>query len=47
MGIAVSKDDPQFYNLVDNYLRAYEKTGILGKIREKWFENTSWVAALP
>lgn len=47
VGIAVSKDDPQFYNLVDNYLRAYEKTGILGKIREKWFENTSWVAALP
>ena len=47
IGIAVSKDDPQFYNLVDNYLRAYEKTGILGKIREKWFENTSWVAALP
>jgi polar amino acid transport system substrate-binding protein len=47
IGIAVSKDDPQFYNLVDNYLRAYEKTGILGKIRDKWFENSSWVAALP
>jgi len=47
VGIAVSKDDPQFFNLVDNYLRAYEKTGILGKIREKWFENTSWIAALP
>ncbi len=47
IGIAVSKDDPQFFNLIDNYLRAYEKTGILGKLREKWFENTSWVAALP
>lgn len=47
IGIAVSKDDPQFFNLVDNYLRAYEKTGILSKLREKWFENTSWVAALP
>ena len=46
VGIAVSKDDPQFFNLVDNYLRAYEKTGVLGKIREKWFENTSWIAAL-
>jgi polar amino acid transport system substrate-binding protein len=32
---------------VDNYLRAYEKTGILGKIRKKWFEDSSWVAALP
>lgn len=47
VGIAVSKDDTQFYNLVDNYLRAYEKTGVLGKIRKKWFEDSSWVAALP
>ena len=47
IGIAVSKDDPQFFNLVDNYLRAYEKTGILTKLRKKWFEDSSWVAALP
>jgi polar amino acid transport system substrate-binding protein len=47
VGIAVSKDDPQFFNLVDNYLEAYEKTGILAKLREKWFEDSSWVAALP
>jgi len=47
VGIAVSRNDPQFFNLVDNYLRAYEKTGILGKIRAKWFEDSSWVASLP
>jgi polar amino acid transport system substrate-binding protein len=47
IGIAISKDDPQFFNLVDNYLRAYEKTGVLGKLRQKWFEDSSWVAALP
>ena len=47
VGIAVSKDDPQFFNLVDNYLEAYEKTGILNKLRKKWFEDSSWVAALP
>lgn len=47
IGIALSKDDPQFFNLVDNYLRAYEKTGVLGKLRKKWFEDSSWVAALP
>ncbi|MDH4042775.1 MAG: transporter substrate-binding domain-containing protein [Gammaproteobacteria bacterium] len=47
VGIALGKNDPQFFNLVDNYLRAYEKTGILGKIRKKWFEDSSWVAALP
>ena len=47
IGIAVSKDDPQFFNLVDNFLRAYEKTGVLSQIRKKWFEDSSWVAALP
>ncbi len=47
IGIAVSRDDPQFFNLVDNYLEAYEKTGILNKLRKKWFEDSSWVAALP
>lgn len=47
IGIAVSKDDPQFFNLVDNYLRAYEKTGVLAQLRKKWFEDSSWVAALP
>ncbi|MAT92597.1 MAG: ABC transporter substrate-binding protein [Halioglobus sp.] len=47
IGIAVSKDDLQFQNLVENYLRAYEKSGVLNKLREKWFEDSSWVAALP
>jgi len=47
VGIAVSRDDPQFFNLVDNYLEAYEKTGVLSKLRKKWFEDSSWVAALP
>ncbi len=47
VGIAVSKDDRQFFNLVDNYLRAYEKTGVLTQLRKKWFEDNAWVAALP
>jgi polar amino acid transport system substrate-binding protein len=47
IGIAVSKNDPQFFNLVDNFLKAYEKTGVLTKLRKKWFEDSSWVAALP
>lgn len=46
-GIAVASDDPQFLNLVRNYLRAYEGTGLLTKLRQKWLENSSWVAALP
>ena len=47
VGIAVSKDDAQFFNLVDNYLRSYEKTGLLSKLRTKWYEDSSWVAAMP
>jgi len=47
VGIAVSKDDMQFFNLVDNYLEAYEKTGVLTQLRKKWFEDSSWVVALP
>jgi ABC-type amino acid transport substrate-binding protein len=47
IGIAISKDDLQFQNLVQNYLRAYEKAGILNKLREKWLEDSSWVSALP
>lgn len=47
IGIAVSKDDPQFFNLVDNFLTAYEKTGVLNQLRKKWFEDDAWIAALP
>ncbi len=47
IGIAVSKDDLQFFNLVDNYLTAYEKTGVLNQLRKKWFEDDAWIAALP
>jgi polar amino acid transport system substrate-binding protein len=47
VGIAVNKDDPQFFNLADNYLRAYEKTGLLTQLRKKWFEDDTWIAALP
>ena len=47
IGIAISKDDPQFLNLVGNFLDAYGKTGVMTKLRQKWFEDSSWVAALP
>ena len=47
IGIAISKDDPQFLNLVDNYLEAYGRMGVLTQLRKKWFEDNSWIAALP
>ncbi|MEP5765701.1 MAG: transporter substrate-binding domain-containing protein [Halieaceae bacterium] len=46
-GIAVRKDDPQFAQLVDNYLDTFGKMGMLNQLRKKWFEDKSWIAALP
>jgi ABC-type amino acid transport substrate-binding protein len=46
-GIAISRDDPQFLNLVENYLDAYAKTGVLTKLRKKWLEDKTWIAQLP
>jgi polar amino acid transport system substrate-binding protein len=47
MGIATNANDPEFYSLVSNYVKAYEGTGLLTILRKKWFEDSSWVAALP
>ena len=47
VGIAVKASDPQFRDLVDNYLEAYARVGVLAKLRAKWFENSEWIAALP
>ncbi|MEE4660555.1 MAG: transporter substrate-binding domain-containing protein [Halieaceae bacterium] len=46
-GIAVRKDDKQFAELVDNYLDTFGKMGMLNQLRKKWFEDKSWIAALP
>jgi polar amino acid transport system substrate-binding protein len=47
VGIALSPTDPQLRNLLENYLRAFEGTGILDGLRKKWLESDSWIAALP
>ena len=47
IGIALPANDPQLQNLLENYLGAIEGTGILEALRAKWFEDPSWVAALP
>jgi ABC-type amino acid transport substrate-binding protein len=47
MGIAVSAKDTRFYNLIDNYIDAIEATGILSALRQKWFEDPSWLEELP
>lgn len=47
IGIAVNRADPQFQNLVGNYMNAFERTGVLDMMRQKWLEDGSWIAALP
>ena len=47
VGIAMPTGDPQFKGLVDSYIRAFEGTGVLDQLRKKWFEDGTWVAALP
>jgi len=47
VGIATPAGDPQLHNVVDNYLDAFEATGVLEAIRAKWLEDDAWLAALP
>lgn len=47
IGIALSPDDGQFKELLQNYLSAFEGTGLMDRLRQKWLEDDSWIAALP
>ena len=47
IGIAIKKGDAQFLNLVQNYVDAYGKMGVMQKMQERWFKDSSWIAALP
>lgn len=47
LGIAIGKNDRQFENLLRNYLNAFEKAGLIPRLRQKWFEDNSWMATLP
>jgi polar amino acid transport system substrate-binding protein len=47
IGIAVPSNDPQFLNLIDNFVDAMEATGALERVRQNWLNNNSWIAALP
>jgi polar amino acid transport system substrate-binding protein len=47
VGIAMLPTDPQLKNLIENYIKAFEGTGLLEQLRKKWLEDGSWIAALP
>jgi len=47
IGIALPPGDPLLVNLIENYLGALERTGLLERVRSYWFENPDWLRALP
>jgi len=47
LGIALPADDPLLVNLVENYLRTLEDSGILTGLKAKWFSHGEWIAELP
>ena len=46
LGIALPADDPLFVNLVENYLKTLEGTGLLTQLKAKWFSKGSWLSEL-
>jgi len=47
IGIALPASDGRFFNLIDTYLDAFEKTGLLEELRKKWLQGSDWLALLP
>ena len=46
IGIALPVDDERWFNLVDTFIDAFEKTGFLDELRKNWLESNDWVRAL-
>jgi polar amino acid transport system substrate-binding protein len=47
LGIALPANDTLLINLVENFLEAFEGSGELEALRERWFEDGSWLRMLP
>ena len=47
IGIALPAGDPLLVNLVENYLAGMETSGLLARLRMRWFEDASWLDQLP
>jgi polar amino acid transport system substrate-binding protein len=43
IGMALPPGDPQFLNLVTNYLSTLQISGILPALEKKWFNDGSWM----
>jgi polar amino acid transport system substrate-binding protein len=47
IGMALPPNDPQFLNMVENYLKALQLSGVLSLLEQKWFEDGAWLIQLP
>ena len=47
IGVALPANDALFINLVENYLKSLEGTGLLDQLRSNWFDDSSWLELLP
>ena len=47
IGIAIQKGDPLLVNWLENFLNTLSGSGELKELRDKWFENSSWIKQLP
>lgn len=47
LGIAIPPNDPLMVNWMENFLNGLRGSGRLANLKEKWFEDASWVDELP
>jgi len=43
IGMALPSDDPQFLNLVENYISSLELSGTLPMLEKSWFQDGAWM----
>ena len=43
IGMALPSDDPQFLNLVQNYITSLQLSGTLQLLDKKWFQDGTWM----
>jgi polar amino acid transport system substrate-binding protein len=43
IGVALPSGDPQFLNLVSNYISTLQISGTLAGLEQKWFKDGSWM----
>lgn len=46
IGMALPSDDPQFLNLVQNYIASLQLSGALEALEKKWFQDGSWMLSV-